>query len=455
MKSGNASNRILIFAAVLTAVFMLLSFSYEDLRTRTIWKLNFLDVAFEGRIDEYYSYSELNIHDLQYPSGNFVKGLAWSVWNIPVWIVTYFFKMDICEHPFLYMWSYLYLVFVLLCSYKIFVKSAELLGTEKKDIALGGALFVFSPFVYIGILYSGQNDVEVLFLYLLSMYGLFKDRKGVFWLGAVLCYWMKPFYLFSYIAVILLCNKNIFKIIGKTAGLLSFSFLVSLILKMMHLQPSSSQNESINNMWGYMLQGFPGINGIQISILIFVLVLIYFAAYMTKAEGEQRNRVLLYYAALPTLAYFCLVDFEHYRVLLLVPVIVMIIIANKDYLKINIMLLTILNGCGLLAIIGNSHYLLNMRYIKGTVFEMILKNFKTLNYDSGIRSNMFTLIPHYEVAAGIAAAFFVAAAGVFAFVNYPERKELTIAQSRAYSRVLVGCNVCMIIPVLALAFMRL
>ena len=184
-------------------------------------------------------------------------------------------------------------------------------------------------------------------------------------------------------------------------------------------------------------------------------MLIYFAAYMTKAEGEQRNRVLLYYAALPTLAYFCLVDFEHYRVLLLVPVIVMIIIANKDYLKINIMLLTILNGCGLLAIIGNSHYLLNMRYIKGTVFEMILKNFKTLNYDSGIRSNMFTLIPHYEVAAGIAAAFFVAAAGVFAFVNYPERKELTIAQSRAYSRVLVGCNVCMIIPVLALAFMRL
>ena len=455
MKSGNASNRILIFAAVLTAVFMLLSFSYEDLRTRTIWKLNFLDVAFEGRIDEYYSYSELNIHDLQYPSGNFVKGLAWSVWNIPVWIVTYFFKMDICEHPFLYMWSYLYLVFVLLCSYKIFVKSAELLGTEKKDIALGGALFVFSPFVYIGVLYSGQNDVEVLFLYLLSMYGLFKDRKGVFWLGAVLCYWMKPFYLFSYIAVILLCNKNIFKIIGKTAGLLSFSFLVSLILKMMHLQPSSSQNESINNMWGYMLQGFPGINGIQISILIFVLVLIYFAAYMTKAEGERRNRVLLYYAALPTLAYFCLVDFEHYRVLLLVPLIVLIIIANKDYLKINIMLLTILNGCGLLAIIGNSDYLLNMRYIKGTVFEMILKNFRTLNYDSGIRSNMFTLMPHYEVAAGIAAAFFVAAAGVFAFVNYPERKELTIAQSRAYSRVLVGCNVCMIIPVLALAFMRL
>lgn len=455
MKNENARNRILIFVAVLTAIFMLLSFSYEDLRTRTVWKLNFLDVAFEGRIDEYYSYSELNIHDLPYPSGNFVKGLAWSLWNIPIWIVTYFLKLDICEYPFLYMWSSLYLVFVLFCSCKIFVKTAELLDVDKENISLGAALFVFSPFVYIGILYSGQNDVEVLFLYLLSIYGLLKGRKGVFWLGAVLCYWMKPFYLFSYIAVILLCNKNICRIIGNIAGLLSFSALVSAGLKFMRLQPSSSQNESINNMWGYMLQGVSGINGIQISILIFVLVLIYFAAYMTKAKEEQRNRVILYYAMLPTFAYFCLVDFEHYRVLLLVPVIVLVLIANKEYLRINIILLTILNGCGLLAVIGSSHYLLNMKYIKGTVLESFLKNFRTLNYDSGIRSNMFTLIPHYEVAAGIAAAFFVAAAGVFAFINYPARKELGIGQSRAYSRVLVGCNVCMMIPVLALAFMRL
>lgn len=266
---------------------------------------------------------------------------------------------------------------------------------------------------------------------------------------------MKPFYLFSYIAIILLCNKNIFKIIGKTVGILSFSFFVSLAIKLMCLQPSSPQNESITNMWGYMLKGFPGINAIQISILIFVLVLIYFAAYMTKAEGKQRNKLIIYYAMLPTLAYFCLVDFEHYRVLLLIPVIVLIIIENKEYLRVNIILLTILNGCGLLAIIGNSTYLFNMRYIRGTVLELIVKNFKTLNYDSGIRSNMFTLIPHYEVVAGLAATLFVVAAGIFAFVNYPEKEELRIGKSRTYSWVLVGCNVCMIIPVLVLAFMRL
>lgn len=456
MKNETTKNRILIFVAVLTAVFMLLSFSYEDLRTRTIWKLNFLDVAFEGRIDEYYSYSELNVHNLQYPSGNFVKGLVWSFWNIPVWIATYFFELDICEHSFLFMWSSLYLVFVLFCSYKIFVKIAETLNVEKKDIDLGGLLFVFSPFAYIGVLYSGQNDVEVLFLFLCSMYGLFKNKKGVFWAAAVLCYWMKPFYLFSYIAIILLYNKNILKIIGKLIRLLTFSVCVSLVLKYVYPQPASSQNESINNMWGYMLQGVPGINGIQVSILIFILVLIYFAAYMTKLESEQSNRLILYYAMLPTLTYFCLVDFEHYRVILLIPVLVLIIIVNREHLKVNIILLTILNSCGLLAIIGNSTYFFNMRYIKGTVFEMILENFKSLNYDSGIQSNVQALIPYYELVAEAASVCFVASACIFAYVNYPNRKENRKRyMNDSYSRKLVGCNVCMIIPVLVLAFIQL
>jgi len=457
MKKENLINKLAILSAELIAVFMLFSFSYEDLQIRTVWGLNFLDVAFEGRIEEFYIYTAKNLHNLplQYMSGNFIKIIPWSIWNIPIWICTYFLKMDICEYPIMYVWSELYLVFILYCSYRVFVKIAEFLEISKEDIYLGTLLFVFSPFVYIGVFYSGQSDVLELLFFLLSVYAVFKDRKKTFWLWAIIGCWMKPFYLLSYVAIILLYNKDIIKIVEKVIGLFSLSGFFKIALYYFPMYKFSSKAGPINDMLKYMLHGAEGINNIQISLLVLVLVFIYFTVYATDIRKNVASRQVIYYSALPLLAYFCFIDFEHYRMILLIPVLILTIIVNHEYMKINIIFLTILNITGVLCITGSSTYFLNMRYIKGTLLERVLVKIKHLNYDSGIRSNALELIPHFELIVSVAAVAFVMTAFLFCVINYPTKKKKFIQDCGSYSKVLVWCNVYLIVPVLFWAFVRL
>lgn len=457
MNRKKGGNRIAVFLAVLIAVFMIFSFFYEDLWMRTVWKFNLLDVFFEGRIGEYYIHTAQNLHNLpiQYVSGDFINGISWAIWNIPIWLFAYFGGIDVCENPFMYVWSELYLVFILFLTYKVFLKIAEVMNAAENEIKSGVLLFVFSPFVYIGIFYSGQTDVREMLCFLLSLYFLFKNKKGGFWFWAILSCWIKPFYLLAYVSVILLYNKDIFIIIGKVVSLFSLSAFFSVVFRFVPMYNYSSKDMPVNRMLESMLWGFEGINGLELSLLVLVLIFIYFMAYLTKTDKYDKNKMILCHTLFPLLAYFCIVDFEHYRMILLVPVMVLIIITGKKYLKINMILLTVFNVCGLICIIGNSSYCFNMRYIKGTVLERLLSNFKSINYDSGIRSNAFELIPNFGMIVGCAATLFVITCCLFSYINWPGQKSDKIPICSSYNRILIWINVYMIVPVLMLAFARL
>lgn len=75
---------------ILTTFLALITFEYWDLDSMTAWTMNFWDLFFEGRLNEFYEYTALNIHGAQHYNceGNYLWLLPWCLWNLPLWLVT-------------------------------------------------------------------------------------------------------------------------------------------------------------------------------------------------------------------------------------------------------------------------------------------------------------------------------------------------------------------------------
>lgn len=64
----------LAVVTILTTFLALITFEYWDLDSMTAWTMNFWDLFFEGRLNEFYEYTALNVHGAQHYNceGNFL-----------------------------------------------------------------------------------------------------------------------------------------------------------------------------------------------------------------------------------------------------------------------------------------------------------------------------------------------------------------------------------------------
>ena len=251
------------------AMLMLFLFCYEDLRTLTVWSMNLSDVLFTGRIYEFYLHCSQNVYDLtvQYMGGNFVGLIPWAVWNMPMWLLEKAGIVSREESVIVFLWSHLFLVLCLIGCIIIFRKICDILNiTENKSIVT--YLFAASPFIYIAVYYSGQTEILTIFFFLLSLYSLFRKDK-LFFLWACITVTIKPFYLISFIAIILLREKNIFKILGKIFLIVSGNIGFHLIFYAAPLYKESMAQGPADGILGYTLQAVvPGFFGIDASLVI-------------------------------------------------------------------------------------------------------------------------------------------------------------------------------------------
>lgn len=442
------------FIAIVIALIILLYFCYEDLKTYTAWTLNLLDVIYEMRIYDFYVEVAQNIHNVtvQYASGDIVGLIPWAVWNIPIWILQYFGGMDICDHPFMLVWSHLFLVVVLAFTFRLFIKVANHLSDDKNTIFLLGKLFLFSPFVYIAICYSGQTDILSAALFLLSLYMLFQGKRKRFYICAMIGYMIKPFFFLSHIAIILLEEKNILKILAKILCILSLNWAYSFIFWQAPMYQFSRRQGSTGRMIQEILgPGIDSVNGLTACSVIIGLIFVYFMSYVTKVEGKKKNQYIVYYSTLPLLVYFMLVEFEHYRLLIMALLAGMVILCKTEYLRTNIILLTIMNVSGMICNIAGDDYLFNNRYIKDSIFAQVISPWRALNYGGGLQSNLMNLIPHFDLVVIIASTVFVIVTVFFIILNKPEKVVFDKLQGNHVDKKLVWFNYFLIVPILLLS----
>jgi len=337
-------DRKLIFEwifAIGVAVLMMVTFAYIDLKSLTIWTTNLWDVIAKGDITQYFAYTAENVYNAphQYVSGTLYSLIPWAIWNLPIWVAQHFFNKPILSNSIMLIWSQLFLV-VCLVGVLYFVRKITMRTTNDKVRSNLATFLTFSSvWMYVGVFYAGQNDIMICLLGLASVYASMKKNTKLFLILGGFAISVKYFFFFPFVAVILLTEKNIYKIIAKTVIGLVPTLLFNVVCRRLPMFIESSNSGPADKMLKQLfLDTVPGVGTISISLFILGLVFVLFLAYITKPKQDERDKFIVYMSALSLVPVLMFTNIQFYRTILIIPFLVILMMQNKKILKLNIIL---------------------------------------------------------------------------------------------------------------------
>ena len=338
------SDKMYRLSFIVSALFFAVAFSlfyYTDLQSLTIWTTNVWDtIASCGNLREYYAYSAQNLYDLDHVmvDSDILIYIPWAVWNLPIWLLQKHFDMPIVEHAGMLFYSkcFLLLVFALILYLADQIAKQLIPDTSdrKKILFLSSTSF----FVLTAIAYIGQNDVFVIAPFLAGVLALLKGQKRRFLLWAALSIAFKPFMAFSLIALLLLYEKNLLKIMaGAVCG---FSLYFGQKLLFMGA-PSYAESLEYGPMQGAVTLLFQYVLGIPrngASFFMLGLGVVYILAYFTVIREEKKFQYTIYFATAPLIMLFIFTQYEFYRPIYLVPLLYILFMTKPAYYRTNLIL---------------------------------------------------------------------------------------------------------------------
>ena len=226
LKDKNTDMIPLLLFSMLISIVMFLSYGYVDLKSLTVWSLNLLDCLWDGNLYGYYSYCAENAYGLvhTYMGANYIPLIPWAIWNIPVWILQKWFGIAVIGHAWTLLYAKLFfaamLAVTLFYSYKIMV----IIVGERERCTKVLYLTLSFPMMMIAVYYAGQTDIVSVCLFVIAVHRLVQGNRKGFYLWSALSIGAKPYILLAYVAVVLLMEKNIWKILLKCFGGGAFLF---------------------------------------------------------------------------------------------------------------------------------------------------------------------------------------------------------------------------------------
>ena len=415
--------------AILISTIMLFMFYYIDFKSLTIWSTNIWDTIADGDITQYYEYTSKNIYNVphKYVSGPLFNIMIWSIWNLPIWIIQRFMGKVIIKNFILMLWSKLFLVVVLGITLLFAYKICKLLFKDKnKSLWLIYLSFTFL-FTYLGVFYAGQTDILICMYATIGFYFLLREKNGWFYFFSAMAISIKYFFLIPYIPIILLLEKNIWKVFAKIMVGISPVVIFKLLVRNFPMYALSEKSNHSNQILDGFMNGIKGINGSTISLFLVAYIIICFVAYMINPKTKQEKfNYLFYFSVIPIMIMMMFSSYyEFYRPILIMPMLMILYGFKPELFRINVILDTIMSISYLITMstvnIGGKYMFASKYSMGGTIIPKILglKKIKTLNpqilFKSICGENIQTVMT-------VSASIMVSALAIMLIINYPRLK---------------------------------
>ncbi len=175
----------------------------------------FLESIFTGNVFDFYNYVQSKPLDLYYVNNahyNILTYVVFGIWQLPIYIITKLFSLNINEMLLLYYTKALSVAFYVGCGYLI-KKICEELNISKQASFIAALFFLFNPISFFSAVVMGQYDTLCLFFLLGAVYyylkGDIKKFSILIGIGGV----FKFFAYLIFIPLLLLKEKKIFNIL--------------------------------------------------------------------------------------------------------------------------------------------------------------------------------------------------------------------------------------------------
>lgn len=352
-------------------------FLHGDTENLIKWSLNIFDVTVKGKPLDFYKYSieNPNMAPDKYVSGTLYSLIIWAIWNIPIGIIKTIFGVEVLHNPLVYIWGKLFLVFCL-CITMFFVnKIVKKITGDVNRAKWAMFLLASSVFIYIGVYYGGQNDIVICAFATAAVYCLMDGKNKWFYFFAGMAISVKYFFFIPYIAIILLFEKKVLKIIYKIAlGVIPTGIYWLITRACPMVSESASQGSPVSVLLKEMVGGaFPVTFNNSISLFLGMLLIIYILAYLTMPQNDdEKYSYVIYYIVATSLAMLLFSTFQYYRVVMVCPFIAILMVIDKEKYRINVIMETIISiSLFIILIIQSGAYLFVSSVINKNVVNFI------------------------------------------------------------------------------------
>lgn len=342
------------------AFFLILIYNYYDFKSLTIWSTNILDCLVDGKLGSYYQVTHENVYGAEhnYLGFNYLVLIPWAVWNIPIWLMQRFGGLRIVDHTLMLAWSQLFLVAMVLLIAFYSKKIIQIFTKDDYICKWSTYLILCCPFIFIAVSVAGQSDIIVIAAATIAIYYLLKGKTWVFLLWMAFSISAKPFLIFSYIAVVLLIEKNVIKMGAMLVGSVLPMFLFNIIYQNAPLFRESLEMGTTDSIIEKTLSSAIPAMGYSSSIVIILLVVIYFVAYCIdyRSESIEKKKYVIYMMTAPMLVYMAFASYEFYRKVYLIPFLILMLAINQKFWSINILLEKVMVLTGILHLMMYGKY---------------------------------------------------------------------------------------------------
>lgn len=362
---------------IVITLFFFYAFIYNDILETSRCGVNFWHDLVEGKLRYFYA-RRTDMPAIAYQrvvraSYEFPIYIVFAIWNFPLFLLEKFAHVDIFGSVLCLMWAKTILLFfvVLLCIE--IVKICKKLAMKKETIAIVVMLFLTANFLTTSVVMMSSYEVISLYFSLIAINKYMEGDGTGFLIYFTIAVSMKYFALFIFIPLLLLKEKNIFKIAGNVLITILPVLACRLLIPMGISYPdisdaaeritayatsiltasasgtaaiaeavvaNASHGMGIGNLgFLYALQYYLEIGTGRMYYSVFAFVTLYVICYVVKIEKqEELNKWVIYVCVLAYGLLFTTFFTHAYWIVLLVPFLVILIGQNSKYLYINMLL---------------------------------------------------------------------------------------------------------------------
>ena len=457
------SDRVLLgewILTIVTAVFLFVSVVFVDMRSLTVWSTNVWDVTFDSNIRHLYEYTAKNVQGVRHTQmgSELFSVLPWSIWNFPIWLVQRLTGKDIADSAIMLAYSKMFLVVVSLIMLRFTKKLTYLVTGNRTQTTWAVFLSASSTFLFLGVLYAGQNDIFMLTASVIGIYYLIKGKQKWFMVWSIIAIAIKPFFVVAFLAVLLLYEKSIIKAVLKLALGISGVVAQKLLFYGAPMYKESIEEGPSKDLLEQIFSGNVSTAFGSVSFFAIALVLIYLYSYTRgfskddiRSQNNRFARYVVYIVAVTNMAYLMFSPFTYYRLVMLVPFLYIVMVQREEVYFYNGLLETSM-AVSLVFKMGlrNNTSLFRAKAVNGALIQRFFGYSVTANFEEGKYTSINTyltdqesLLMHWQpLFSGVALV-----AGILLLVfNHPDKKVKAPLYGNKNCRALLWVRIVLMIP---------
>lgn len=410
-------------------VILFSSFAYADFKSILHYEENFLGAILNGGLQNYYEYSyeranyyiANDIMGTSYATYDFIMYVVLGIWGIPVYLWRCLTGREVTESFGVMLYGKgIYIAAIVICLYLIY-KILMILTTDKNRVKQGLFLFASSLLVLAEVCIIGQSDILGIVFILWGYYEFLRGYKWRFtWIFAVAVSF-KIYALFVFLPLLLLSEKNVFKIAIKT--IIAMGVTVASGIPFSGNAITIKKEFSLGMLLKLVDNKLPILNQ-EVPIIVVLLGMICLWCYLNRCDGESLKEKEVIIPLVSMVCVFLSFDSFPYWFLHLVPWMTITIIYFTDKEKELLFLETAGMACLVIEQFVQYYWCFDINNCKYMLLDKLLPR-------TAITKNSITLTKIVEVLpqgmlTGILYGGYVICTFMFLYICFSKEKSLKI-----------------------------